>query len=244
MRSRLSKKFDKIATAASNSNGIRRQITDDFQYDKKKVKHIQFVLHNVNVSLGALVSALSRFSKIKGPSISPDGLLGGLGYIMSIKDIKQAVNQIVRDLSDIQDTLADELTNPRWNVSTSPETKKLLKEKEEVEEKVEKIDENDDLSPKDILTSDEHVASEDYASRIFATEVKQEFGEPCEKQYDKALEAMKYLAKYHDLNDLLEALKNDVSKKATNKTAGDKSEKLEKYLLDAVSKNLIEFGKV
>lgn len=165
MRKRLTEKLDRIKTAAS-AGGVRRQINDDFQYDKKKVKHIQFVLHNVNVSLGALVSALSRFSKIRGPSISPDGLLGGLGYIMTIKDIKAALNQIVRDLSDIQDTLADELTNPRWNAASDAETKKLLKEKEEVEEKVEEMEsEPEDILPDDVVTSNDVKVAKDLSKK-------------------------------------------------------------------------------
>jgi hypothetical protein len=175
MRKRLSNRLDRILTAAG-SNGIRRQINEDFQYDKKKIKHIQFVLHNVNVSLGALVSALSRFSKIRGPAISPDGLLGGLGYIMPIKDIKQSLNQIVRELSDIQDTLADELTNPRWNGASDSETKKLLKEKEEVEEKVEEMDDAE-LNPEDVLTSSEIKVAGDLskkAEEYFSNAVRRE----------------------------------------------------------------------
>jgi len=154
MRKRLTKKYDRVKNAA-NTTGLRREITNDFKYDKKKQKHIEFVLHNVNVSLGALVSALGRFSKVKGPDISPDGMLGGLGYIMPIKDIKNALNQMVRDLSDIQDSLGDELTNPKWG-NKSKETEKILKEKEKIEEKVEDMEEDSlDIDPNDVVTSNE-----------------------------------------------------------------------------------------
>lgn len=149
MRKRLTEKLDRIKSAASG-NGLRREINEDFKYDKKKLKHLTFVLHCVNVSLGALVSALSRFSKLRGPTISPDGMLGGLGYVMPIKEIKLALHDIVEKLSDIQDSIADEMNNPRWEAASNAEVKKVLKEKEEVEEKVE-----EEISPGDVITSTE-----------------------------------------------------------------------------------------
>jgi len=143
MRTRLTK--DKKTGAASHN--IRREISNDFKYNKKKLNHIKKVLHNINVSLGVLVSAMNEFSRVKGPDISPDGLLGGLGYIMPIREIKEGLSSSVKMLSDIGDSLADELTNPRWNAKDDKDIKDLLKEKEKVEEKV-----NEEISPDDIAT--------------------------------------------------------------------------------------------
>ena len=151
MRKRLTLKFERMKEAASN--GLRREISEDFRYDKGKLKHIKHVLHNVNVALGNLVSGLNEFSRIKGPDISPDGLLGGLGYIMSLRDVKETINNSVRSLSDVADSLADELTNPRWKVEDDKEVKELIKEKEDVEEKVE--EEVPEITPEDIITSTE-----------------------------------------------------------------------------------------
>jgi hypothetical protein len=126
--------LDRIKAAAG---GSRREIPDDFKYDKKKIKHIKHVLHNTTIALGTLVSALNEISRIKGPDISPDGLLGGLGYIMPIKDIKEKLNTSIRDLGDIADSLADELTNPKWDIKEDSDVKELIKEKEKVEEQAE-----------------------------------------------------------------------------------------------------------
>jgi hypothetical protein len=128
-----------IKQAASS----RREIPEDFQYNKKKLKHLKRILHNVNVALGTLVSAHNEFSRIKGPDISPDGLIGGLGYILPIKDIKEALNGCIRNLSDVSDSLADEMTNPHWESQEDSEVKKLIKEKEEIEEQVEEEVEDD-----------------------------------------------------------------------------------------------------
>jgi len=120
------------------SPSLRREISEDFKYDKKKLKHLQRILHNVNISVGTLVSALNEFSRVKGPAISPDGLLGGLGYIMSVKNIKEILNSSVHNLSDVADSLADELTNPHWHANDK-KTKEIIKEKKEVEEKTQEV---------------------------------------------------------------------------------------------------------
>jgi len=149
--------------------GLRREITDDFKYDKKKLKHLHRILHNVNVALGTLGSALGEFSKVKGPQISPDGMLGGLGYVMPIKGIKEVINTSVHSLSEVADSLADELSNPHWNAIDDKETKEVLQEKEKVEEEtqevmdappdtdsmeVEETPENEEqLTPEDVKTS-------------------------------------------------------------------------------------------
>jgi len=159
MRERLTDNPERFITAASQ----RREIPDDFKYDPKKLKHLKKVLHNVTISLGTLSSSLSEFSKLKGPDVSPDGLLGGHGYILPIKEVKEKLNVSVRDLSDIADTIADELTNPRWNVKDDKDVKKLIKEKEEAVEKAEEeVEETDeDISPDDLTTNEEETEEDE-----------------------------------------------------------------------------------
>jgi hypothetical protein len=134
----------------------------------------------VSVALGTLVSAQNEFSRIKGRDISPDGLLGGLGYIMPLKDVKEALNGSIKSLSDVADSLADELTNPRWDAEDDKEVKELIKEKEEVEEKVEDVPEDtvveeeapaaDGVTPEDVTTSAE-VKTVDKTANVLASAV-------------------------------------------------------------------------
>ena len=184
MRKRLSERQSKQAAA-----GLRREITEDFKYDKKKIKHLQRILHNVNVALGTLGSALGEFSRIKGPTISPDGLLGGLGYIMPIKNVKEVLTTSVHTLSEVADSLADELTNPHWHTEDDKETKDLIKEKEKVEEETQEVldapdgevgredvapevPESEELTPEDVKTSkDIKVASID-TDKILSNSVR------------------------------------------------------------------------
>jgi hypothetical protein len=154
MRDRLTDHLERVKTAASS--GVHRQISDDFKYNKAKIKHLKKVLHNVTVALGTLTSAHNEFSRIKGPEISPDGLLGGLGYIIPIKDIKDSLMSAMKNVGDIADCIADELTNPKWGAKDDKDVKKLIKEKKEVEEQVEEIQENpdEDINPEDVVTSE------------------------------------------------------------------------------------------
>lgn len=182
MKSRL-RITDRLASKQAASS--RREIPEDFTYNKKKLKHLKHVLHNVNVALGTLVSAHNEFSRVKGPDISPDGLIGGLGYILPIKDIKETLNGCIRNLSDISDSLADELTNPHWDAEDDTEVKKLIKEKEEIEEQVEEEVEDGgtseqepdpEITPQDIITSRDFevrkATDEAFAKRIKDTLVR------------------------------------------------------------------------
>lgn len=147
-RRRLTDALEQFKTA-----GIRREIPDDFKYNSKKLKHLKHVLHNVTIALGTLTSCLNEFSKLKGPEVSPDGFLGGVGYILPLKEIKQTINSTIQGLSDIADCIADELTNPRWRIKDKEdkeEIEELIKEKDKAIEKVE-----EEISPDDLVTSEE-----------------------------------------------------------------------------------------
>ena len=43
-------------------------------------------------------------------------------------------------------------------------------------------------------------------------DIKSEFQKPCQKQYDIALSAMKFLCQYHDCDKVFEALRSDVKR--------------------------------
>jgi hypothetical protein len=151
MRERLTDNPERMKTATSAAG--RREIPEDYKYKPAKIKHLKKVLHNVSVALGTLTSSLNEFSRIKGPDISPDGRLGGVGYIMALTDIKQSINSAVHNLSNVADCIADELTNPRWEASEDKEVKELIKEKDDAVEKVDEV--SDDINPDDLVTNEE-----------------------------------------------------------------------------------------
>jgi hypothetical protein len=151
MRQRLTDNPERMKTAASSAG--RREIPEDYKYKPAKVKHLKKVLHNVSIALGTLTSSLNEFSRVKGPDISPDGRLGGVGYIMALTDIKQTINSAVHNLGNIADCIADELTNPRWGASEDKEVKELIEEKDKAVEKIDEV--SDDINPDDLVTNEE-----------------------------------------------------------------------------------------
>jgi len=169
MRKRLTDNPEMMRIAGSGGGGVRREIPDDFKYNPKKLKHLKHILHNVTVALGTLTSCLSEMSKVKGPDVSPDGLLGGKGFIMPLKDMKETIYNTVHNLGNVADSIADELENPKWNIKDK-EVDELIKEKEEVEEKVEEVQEDmeapdndpsvedDDINPEELVTAEEYIS--------------------------------------------------------------------------------------
>jgi len=134
------KKKERERAQERTRGGELHRNLDGFEYDPSKAAVLKKALHNANVSLGTLLAAMKELSLLRGSEITPDGMLGGRGFIMSFKDMKVKINEAITDLSDITDTLADELTNPKWGLS-SAEKSKVKEEKEDIKEKVEEMEE-------------------------------------------------------------------------------------------------------
>lgn len=173
-----------------NKNGEDTRNLDGFEYDTSKAKVLKKALHNINVSLGTLISAMKELSILRGSEITPDGKLGGRGFIMGFRDLKFKLNSAIGDLSDVTDTLADELTNPKWGLSSS-ERKKVKQDNQEIEEEVEEVEEvvpdegapdkntpegeppqppevgpEEEISPEDVIDSSDIEALKRYESLI------------------------------------------------------------------------------
>jgi hypothetical protein len=143
IRDRLTMRIAAAEKATEKKKGNKGEMSrniGDFDYDPSKATVLKKALHNINVSLGTLISAMKDLSILRGSEITPDGMLGGRGFIMPFKDMKSKISTAVTDLSDVTDTLADELTNPKWGLSTG-EKKKVKQENEQIEEEVQEVEE-------------------------------------------------------------------------------------------------------
>lgn len=156
-RQRLTSKIAAAEGASERKRDKGDMVRDisGFEYDKSKALLLKKALHNINVSLGTLISAMKELSILRGSEVTPDGKLGGRGFVMPFRELKAKLNTAITDLSDVTDTLADELTNPNWDLSDN-EKKKVKKENEIIDEKIEEVEEivpgvtpaeNDDLPP-------------------------------------------------------------------------------------------------
>lgn len=91
-----------------------RQITPDFAFDPRNTKPLAKVLRSTNAALGHSMSAYAIFTKIKSADVSPDGSLGGKGYVQKIAEMRRAYMNVIEALSALSDTLYDEIRAPHW----------------------------------------------------------------------------------------------------------------------------------
>jgi hypothetical protein len=128
------KSNDASQWAWNDSGPQERKITPDFAFNPKNTKPLAKVLRSTNASLGHAMAAYALFTKLKSADISPDGALGGKGYIQKIAEMRRAYMNLVEALSALSDTLYDEIRAPHWAAISRQEDPE---DREEVEQIVE-----------------------------------------------------------------------------------------------------------
>jgi hypothetical protein len=118
-----------------------RTIQEEFVFNAKYLKPLAKSMRSALMSMGHVVSAYNTFAKIKSRNISPDGSLGGKGYIQKIPDMRRQLMNCVEALSAYTDTVYDELNAPHWNPAedtldarSREEVKEIVQEAEEIKE--------------------------------------------------------------------------------------------------------------
>ena len=106
-----------------------RKISADFKFNPKNLKPLAISLRATLAGMGFALSAYNSFTKIKSANVSPDGALGGAGYIQKIADMRRAYMNCVEALSALSDTLHDEINAPHWNPAIEEQSPR---EREEV----------------------------------------------------------------------------------------------------------------
>lgn len=115
-----------------------RTISENFVFNAKQLKPLALSLRSALMALGHVTSAHARFVKIKSRNVSPDGSLGGMGYIQKISDMRRQLMNCIEVLSAYTDTLYDELNAPHWYPA---EDKLTPRDREEVKQIVEEAEE-------------------------------------------------------------------------------------------------------
>lgn len=92
-----------------------REIQEDFQFNPKHLKPLARTLRSSLMAMGHALTAYDAFTRIKSADVSPDGSLGGKGYIQKISDMRRQYMNVVEALSALSDTLYDEMKAPHWN---------------------------------------------------------------------------------------------------------------------------------
>jgi len=113
-----------------------REIGSDFKFNEKKLKPLAKALRATTAAMGHTMSGYTEFCKMKSADISPDGALGGRGYIQKIADMRRQYMNVVEALSALSDTLYDEIRAPHWAQlqRKHPEVNDIIEDAEEIKE--------------------------------------------------------------------------------------------------------------
>lgn len=93
----------------------QREIDEDFKFEPRYVEPLARTLRATLMALGHATSAHNTFVKLKSANVSPDGALGGKGYIQKIADMRRSYMNVVEALSALSDTLHDEIRASHWH---------------------------------------------------------------------------------------------------------------------------------
>lgn len=116
-----------------------RTIEEDFAFDPKHLKPLAKTLRAALLAMGHALSAHAEFIRIKSAQISPDGALGGKGYIQKIPDMRKQLMNVCEALSSVTDTLYDEIKAPHWNPAIAEQGRRERNEVKDIMTDVEEI---------------------------------------------------------------------------------------------------------
>lgn len=91
-----------------------RVIDPDYEFNAKNLKPLAQTLRSALMALGHIQTARTTFTKIRSQTISPDGSLGGKGYVLTIKDIRKLLSNCDEALSSVTDSIYDEMQAVHW----------------------------------------------------------------------------------------------------------------------------------
>ena len=115
-----------------------REITADFVFDPRYLKPLAQTMRSALMGLGHVASAQDKFLKLKSRQVSPDGNLGGKGYIQKVSEMRRQLMNCAEALSSFTDTVYDEMAAPHWDPA---EDTLDPRDRDEVREIVEEVDE-------------------------------------------------------------------------------------------------------
>jgi hypothetical protein len=96
-----------------------REIDKGYEFKPKYLKPLAETLRSALMALGHVTSAHGRFVKVKSRNLSPDGNLGGKGYIQKIPDMRRQMMNCIEALSAFTDTVYDEIQAAHWDTDTA-----------------------------------------------------------------------------------------------------------------------------
>lgn len=128
----------KTAAKKDDPTSLNRDLKGAPPYKKENISYITNMLGYLSSAMELLKRAVNDFTSINSDSVSPDGMLGGKGHVMGVRDIKTSLSDMVVELSNTLDTLSDELNNPGWELDDE-QKQKILDIKKKAESDIENV---------------------------------------------------------------------------------------------------------
>ena len=116
-----------------------REIDGDFKFKPGNLKPLAKTLRATLAAMGHALSAYDTFTRLKSAQVSPDGNLGGKGYIAKIADMRHQYMNVVEALSALSDTLYDEMHAPHWDPSVEKQSPREREQVKDIMDDVEEI---------------------------------------------------------------------------------------------------------
>ena len=138
-----------------------REIDPDYEFNPKNLKPLAQTLRSALMALGHIQTARSTFTRIRSQRISPDGNIGGKGYVMPIKDIRKQLANCDEALSSVTDSIYDEMEAVHWHPDVN-DSGGNPRERQEVKQIMDDVDEIRD-DPKEWAEGEESEMSEEGA---------------------------------------------------------------------------------
>lgn len=120
-----------------------REGIEGFKFNDQGIKTIAQTYKHLAAAFMNLVKANNLFASCKSSQVSPDGKLGGKGYIQPIKDIRESFSILTNTMSELIDTFHDEVNSPYWKKTTledNPIVKEILSQADQMIDKAEEIE--------------------------------------------------------------------------------------------------------
>lgn len=132
---------DKENWAYADTGPSQRDMNVEFEFNPSRLKPLAKCLRSALMALGHTQSAYHEFAKIKSAVVSPDGNLGGKGYIQEIRAMRRQFMNCSEALSALTDTLYDEINAAHWAME-NPTVDRQRDDVKEIMDDVEEIREN------------------------------------------------------------------------------------------------------
>lgn len=116
-----------------------REIGEEFKFNPKNLKPLVQTLRSTLAAMGHALSAYDTFTRIKSAMVSPDGSLGGKGYIQKISEMRRQYMNIIEALSTNADTLYDEVHANHWDKTIQTQDPREREEVKDIMKDVEVI---------------------------------------------------------------------------------------------------------